>query len=223
MAEHLAGPLTAITNSCIEKSIFPRLWKTARISPIPKIDHPESEDHLRPVSILPVLSKVFEKLVANQMVTFAENETILRDIISSFRKGHSTTTVLMGIRDDLIRAMKKKEVTLTVLADLSQAFIVCFKSIITKMHSLGFSRNFLTWLTNYLSDRHHYVQMDDRKSSPALLEFGILQGSILGPMLFNLYVTDLQDNLPPPITSTQTTQLCTRVVRPPPLHPNLKP
>ena len=110
----------------------------------------------------------------------------------------------MGIRDDLIRAMKKKEVTLMVLADFSKAFhTVCFKSIIIKMHSLGFSRNFLTWLTNYLSDRHHYVQIDDRKSSPALLEFGIPQGSILGPMLFNMYVADLQDNLPLPITSFQ--------------------
>ena len=69
------------------------------------------------MSILPVLSKVFEKLVANQVVTFSENEAILRDNISGFRKGHSTTTVLMGIRDDLIRAMKKKEVTLMVLAD----------------------------------------------------------------------------------------------------------
>lgn len=76
------------------------------------------------MSILHVLSKVFEKLVPNQVVTFSENEAILRDNISSFRKGHSTTTVLMGIRDDLIRAMKKKEVTLMVLADFSKALIL---------------------------------------------------------------------------------------------------
>ena len=76
------------------------------------------------MSILHVLSKVFEKLVPNQVVTFSENEAILRDNISSFHKGHSTTTVLMGIRDDLIRAMKKKEVTLMVLADFSKALIL---------------------------------------------------------------------------------------------------
>ena len=91
-----------------------------------------------------------------------------------------------------------------LLADFSRAFhTVCFKTVITKLHHLGFSKNVLEWLANYLCSRTHYVQIDDRKSSPVLSEFGIPQGSILGPMWFNLYVADLQDILPPTVKSFQ--------------------
>ena len=98
------------------------------------------------------------------MATFSEQNAILKENISSFRKGHSTATVLMGIRDDLIQAMKRKKVTLMVLADYSKAFdTVCFKTAIKKMYRLRFSKTFLTGLANYLSDRQHYVQIDDQK------------------------------------------------------------
>ena len=122
VAESIAGPLTTIINKCIRKYYFPKAWKNARISPIPKVDQPKSEEHFRPISILPALSKVFEKLVALQMTTFCESGSVLRDTISSFRKGHSTNTVLMAMRNDLVRAMKKGEVALIVLADFSTAF-----------------------------------------------------------------------------------------------------
>ena len=90
------------------------------------------------------------------MTTFCESESVLRDTISSFRKGHSTNTVLMGMRDDLLRAMKKGEVTLMVLADFSEAFgTVNYKVLITKLSTLGFSKLFLRWLNSYLSDRSH--------------------------------------------------------------------
>ena len=93
-----------------------------RVSPIPKIDNPTDESHFRPVSILPVMSKVAEKLVAQQIVDYIEVNQPLKQTISGFRKGHSTTTVLLRIRDDIIRAMKKGELTLMVLADYSKAF-----------------------------------------------------------------------------------------------------
>ena len=158
------------------------------------------------MSILPVLSKVFEKLVASQMTDFCSRESLLRDTISSFRKGHSTSTVLLGIRDDPLSTMKRREVTIMVLADFSKAFdTVCFKTVITKLHHLGFSKNVLEWLANYLCGRRQYVQIDDRKLSPVFSEFGIPQGSILVPMLFNLYFVDLPDILPPTVKSFQYT------------------
>ena len=88
VADSIARPLTAIINNCIKKYYFPKAWKNARISPIPKVDQPKSEEHFRHISILPKLSKVFQKLVALQMTTFCESESVLRDTISSFRKGH---------------------------------------------------------------------------------------------------------------------------------------
>ena len=140
----MAGPLTRIINSCITEAYFPKLWKIARVSPIPKVDNPTTNDELRPISILPVLSKVFERLVGWQMSEFANSASLLHDNISSFRKGHSTTTALLGIRDDIKLAMKRKEVTLMVLTDFSKVFdTVCFKTTLKKFYKLGFSKNYL--------------------------------------------------------------------------------
>ena len=139
--QSIAGPFTTIINNCIREYYFPKAWKNVRISPIPKVDQPKSEEHFRPISILPTLSKVFEKLVALQMTTFCESGSVLRDTISSFRKGHSTNTMLMAMRNDLLRAMKKGEVALIVLTDFSTAFdTVNYKILITKLSTLGFSK-----------------------------------------------------------------------------------
>ena len=114
------------------------------MSPIPKVDNPTTNDELRPISILPVLSKVFERLVGWQMSEFANSASLLRDNISSFREGNSTTTALLGIRDDIKLAMKRKEVTLMVLTDFSKVFdTVCVKTTLKKFYKLVFSKNYL--------------------------------------------------------------------------------
>ena len=108
------------------------------------------------------------------MTSFCQTESVLADTLSSFRKGHSTSTVLLGMRDDLIKAMKKGEVTLMVLADFSKAFdTVPYETLISKLSSLGFSKSFLHWLTSYLSDRTHFEQIGDRISTPERVQFGV--------------------------------------------------
>ena len=196
VSEQLAGPLTHIINTCITSSTFPRIWKTARLTPINKTDHPQNETDYRPVSILPALSKVFERLVLKQLISYIEELSLLAPSISGFRKGHSTTTTLLGVRDDLLRAMKRGEVSVMVLADYSKAFdTVRFKTVLTKLHALGFSNEFLTWMVHYLSDRRQFVQIDDKTSSIETVLFGVPQGSVLGPFIFNLYVSDLQNHI----------------------------
>ena len=195
VSEHIAGPLTRIIKTCITSSTFPRTCKTARVSPIPKTDHPQSEKGYRPVSILPAISKAFERLELKQLISYRDF-FLLAPSISGFRKGHSTVTALLGIRDDLVRAMKRGEVSLMVFADYSKAFdTVCFKTVLTKMHALGFLNEFLTWMVHYLSDRRQLVQIDDKTSSIETVLFGVPQGPILGPFIFNLYVSDLQKHI----------------------------
>ena len=180
VAECLAISLTSIINNCIAIAYFPKQWKIARVSAVPKIDNPVSKDQVRPISILPVLSKVFEKLVAIQMTNCANHAHLLHDGISAFRKGHSTTRALMGVRDDIRYVMKRKEITLMVLVDFSKAFdTISFGATMVNFYKLSFSTPFLKWLLSYLSGRSQFVQIDDRKSSYQSSQYGVPQGSIL--------------------------------------------
>ena len=187
----IAGPLTHIINTFIEISSFPEAWKIARITPIPKNESIASEADMRPISILPVLSKVFERLVHQQVLSFIDSHNLLKDNISGFRKGQSTTTVLLRIKDDIIKAMKRGEITLMVLADFSKAFDTKYKTVLKKLDYLGFSKSFLNWTIEYLADRRHFVQIDDKTSDRSRVNFGVPQRSIMGPLIFNLYVADL--------------------------------
>ena len=159
----------------------------ARVSPIPKVVNPTLMNELRPILILLVLSKVFEKAVGMQMMSFAERASLLHEGLSSFRKGYSTTTALLGVRDDIQKAMDKGEVTLMVIADFSKAFdIICFRTTLLKLHKLGFTKPSLKWLLSYLCDRRQFIQI-----ACQTIAFRIPQ-SILGPMIFNLYVSDFK-------------------------------
>jgi len=99
--DSLASPLTNIINICIDNLVFPDQWKVARICPIPKTDHPQTTADYRPISVLPVLSKVYENVILQQMNRFIENELIYHTYQSGFRKNHSTVTLLKKLQDDI--------------------------------------------------------------------------------------------------------------------------
>ena len=114
--------------------------------------------------------------------------------MAGFWKLHSTNTPLLKICDDILCAMSKGELTLSVYSNYSKAFdTVQHHTIIQKLHKIGFSTAALKWFISYLGNRSQYVPVNDYKSATKLSHFDILQGSVLGPMLFNLYVNDLRD------------------------------
>lgn len=136
VVEHLASPLTHIINCCIEKQHFPKQWKIGRVVPIPKVDQPMSYNDFRPITILPALSKVFEKLLCKQLLKYIDNESIYSNTLSGFRKNHSTVTLLLKLKDDIVKAMNKSEITLAVMADFSKAFdTINYDTIIRKTSS----------------------------------------------------------------------------------------
>ena len=193
-ADYIASPLTNIINGFIAKNSFPVVWKIARVSPLPKVVSPTELDHYRPIAILPALSKVYERLILNQIVKYIDQHKILNENVTGFRKGHTTSSVLLRVRDNILKAMNKGEITLIAFADFSRAFdTVDFAVIIKKLHIIGFLHSSLNWILNYLTGRKQLVQVNDRQSKLADILFGVPQGSILGPMLFNLYVNDLQN------------------------------
>ena len=121
-----------------------------KISPIPKSDDPQNSHDYRPVSLLPLYSKVYESLVAEHLCTFLEKSCTLKDTMAGFGKLHSTNTLLLKIRDDFLRAMSKGELTLSVYSNYSKAFdTVQHDTIIQKIHKNSFSTSAIKWFISH--------------------------------------------------------------------------
>ena len=195
--DSLSSPLTHIINAFIESNNFPSSWKCARIVPINKVPTPVEKSDFRPIAILPALSKIFERLVCSQVIEFIENTQLYKDTVTGFRKGYSTGSALLKLRDDIRTAMKSGELSIIVLIEFSKAFdTISHETLIKTLHKCDFSKDFLRWTLSYLTDRKQFVQIDDKTSKKMTNLFGVPQGSILGPLFFNLYVNGLQDKLP---------------------------
>ena len=196
VSQYIISPIVDIINTSIDSKTFPKQWKRARVCPVPKIDNPTKLKDYRPISILPVMSKIYERVILKQLCSYIETNNLYCSTQSGFRKGHSTSTLLLKLRDDITKAMKKSEITLTILIDFSKAFdTIDHGVLLEKLYQLNFSRNAIEILSNYLRDRDQYVQIDDQISNYSPMNFGVPQGSILGPVLFNLYVIELTKDI----------------------------
>ena len=148
----IASPLTHTLNSFITISSFPEAWKVACVSP--KVDSPIESDYYWPIGILPAISKVYEKLALNQLLEYVDHRRVLQNTTTGYRKGHSTTSALLRIMEDIIRAMKNDEITVIAITNFSKAFdTVDYSIVIRKLHAIGLSKQALLWFLSYLTNR----------------------------------------------------------------------
>ena len=188
--EIISKPICIILNHCIKKGNFPNDMKVARITPLYKKGTRLGKECYRPVSILPCFSKIFERYILNSMLSHVNS--ILSDKISAYRQGYSCQHVLLKLTDEWRRYLDKNFIVGAVLMDLSKAFdCLPHELLLAKLAAYGFDKNTLHFFHSYLKDRKQAVSINGNLSNFMEILAGVPQGSILGPVLFNVFLNDM--------------------------------
>jgi hypothetical protein len=188
----IANPLKHIINLSLSSSIVPTQLKIAKVIPVFKSGDRRSMDNYRPISLLSIFSKILEKVVCNRLCSFLETNNILSGAQFGFRPGHSTVHPMVHFVNHVSKALNNKEHSIAIFCDLRKAFDSCDHEILLrKLSGVGIRGDTLAWFRNYLSNRQQFVTISGHNSSLKLIKLGVPQGSILGPILFLLYINDL--------------------------------
>ena len=188
----IVGPFTHIVNLSLIHGMVPDELKNARVVPLFKKNDRLSVGNYRPVSILNVFSKILEKVVFDQVDTYFKDNHLFYEFQSGFRRGFSTDTCLIYLTDFIKLEIDKGNVVGMVLLDLQKAFDTVNHSILLmKLKACGLGNDICNWFASYLTDRQQLVDVSGIFSSKATITCGVPQGSILGPLLFLIYVNDM--------------------------------
>ena len=193
-AEPLAPILSYIFNISMGSGRVPDQLKIAKVLPIFKADDNRKFSNYRPISILPIFSKILERVVYVRLMKYLTKHNILSNNQFGFRKNHSTFMAVLDLIDNLSKSIDEKEFSVGVFIDLSKAFdTVNHKILIEKLSHYGIRRIPLLWFSDYLSNRKQFIKFNDVLSDYKTVNCGVPQGSILGPLLFLIYVNDISN------------------------------
>ena len=193
---HLNDKFTMLINKSLSLGLFPHAWKYAKVCPLFKGGNRNLVGNYRPVSLLPIPSKIIEKIVHDRLSRFFEENEVLDPNQGGFRKGHSTINTISKLTHDIFEGINNGIITTTCFIDMAKAFdTVNHKILCSKLNEMGITGNTLTWVKNYLSERKQCTDANGVTSEQLDITCGVPQGSILGPLFFIVYVNDIKSSL----------------------------
>ena len=189
---YIVEPLTFIFNQCFINNVFPAALKKAKVIPLYKSNNINDVNNYRPISLLPVLSKILERHVHNHLSSFIENHSLFHPFQSGFREHHSCASALSLLSNQWLTSMNNSEMSGTIFLDLSKAFDLVNHTILLQKLELYLNGSVsLEFFRSFLNDRTQKVLAHGIYSSDGMIQSGVPQGSVLGPILFCLYINDL--------------------------------
>ena len=195
-AKIIAKPIAQLCNLSLSSSSFPSCCKTAKLKPLFKKGSKTDPQNYRPISLLPIISKVIERVVHNQTNSFLTKNKVLYNFQSGFRNKHSTDSCLSYLNDKILKGFDSGLLTGMILIDLQKAFdTIDHEVLFKKLSYMRFSPKTISWFKSYLSNRTFKVNINKVFSDPGDLTCGVPQGSILGPLIFLLYVNDMPQSV----------------------------